>query len=211
MKVIQMLVGQMGVFAYIVGCEKTGEAIVIDPAGNEEEIVAQAQGEGLKIVKIVNTHTHADHTCGNTKVKELTGAEIIAHEADAPSMADAHNQNFAQMLGCPKLLPADSMVKGGDVITAGEEVALKVLHTPGHSPGCICLYTPGHVFTGDTMFVGGVGRTDLPGGSMSQMLKSIQDEILTLPDDTVVWPGHDYGPARRSTVAEQRDTNEFLR
>ena len=211
MKVIQMLVGQMGVFAYIVGCEKTGEAIVIDPAGNEEEIVARAQEEGLKIVKIVNTHTHADHTCGNTKVKELTGAEIIAHEADAPSMADAHNQSFAQMLGCSKLLPADNMVTGGDVITAGEEVALKVLHTPGHSPGGICLYTPGHVFTGDTLFVGGVGRTDLPGGSMAQMLKSIQNEILTLPDDTAVWPGHHYGPAPRSTVAEQRDTNEFLR
>ncbi len=211
MKVIQMLVGQMGVFAYIVGCEKTGEAIVIDPAGDEEEIVAKAAEEGLKIVKIVNTHTHADHTCGNTKIKELTGAEIIAHEADAPSMDSAHNQSFAQMLGCSRLLPADATVAAGDVVTAGEEVALKVLHTPGHSPGCICLYTPGHVFTGDTLFVGGVGRTDLPGGSMGQMLKSIQDEILTLPDDTVVWPGHHYGPAPRSTVAEQRDTNEFLR
>ncbi|RJX29762.1 MAG: MBL fold metallo-hydrolase, partial [Desulfarculus sp.] len=148
MKVIQMLVGQMGVFAYLVGCEATGEAVAIDPAGDEEQIVARAQAEGLKIVKIVNTHTHADHTCGNTKIKELTGAPIIAHEADAPHMDNAHNQSFAQMLGCSRLLPADETVKDGDVITAGQEVKLQVLHTPGHSPGCICLYTPGHVFTG---------------------------------------------------------------
>ncbi|MEW5914516.1 MAG: MBL fold metallo-hydrolase [Thermodesulfobacteriota bacterium] len=210
MKVIQMLVGQMGVFAYLVGCENTGQAVVIDPAGDEDQIVAKAQAEGLKIVKIVNTHTHADHTCGNTRIKELTGAPIIAHEADAPHMDNAHNQSFAQMLGCARLLPADQMVKDGDVISAGQEVQLKVLHTPGHSPGCICLYTPGHVFTGDTLFVGGVGRTDLPGGSWPRMLKSIQERILTLPDDTIVWPGHHYGPSPRSTVKHERETNEFL-
>jgi glyoxylase-like metal-dependent hydrolase (beta-lactamase superfamily II) len=211
MKIIQMLVGQMAVFAYLVGCEKTGEAVVIDPAGNEEEIVKRAQDEGLKIVKIVNTHAHPDHTCGNAKIKKLTGAPIIIHEADAAAINSPHALDFARMLGCNELPPADQTVRDGDVITAGEEVRLKVLSTPGHSDGCICLYTPGHVFTGDTLFVSGVGRTDLPGGSFGKMLGSIKSKILSLPDDTVVWPGHHYGPAPRSTVKQERETNEFLR
>ncbi|MCF8032450.1 MAG: MBL fold metallo-hydrolase [Desulfarculaceae bacterium] len=211
MKVIQMLVGQMAVFAYLVGCEKTGEAVVIDPAGNEEEIVKRAEEEGLKIVKIVNTHAHPDHTCGNAKLKALTGAPIVIHSADAEAMVSPHSLDFARMLGCTEIPRADETVEDGDVITAGEEVALKVLSTPGHSDGGVCLYTPGHVFTGDTLFVGGVGRTDLPGGSLSKMLASIKNQVLTLPDDTVVWPGHHYGPASRSTVKQERETNEFLR
>jgi glyoxylase-like metal-dependent hydrolase (beta-lactamase superfamily II) len=92
----------------------------------------------------------------------------------------------------------------------GDEVALTVVHTPGHTPGCICLHTTGHVFTGDTLFVGGVGRTDLPGGSWNQMLSSIRGRILSLPDDTVVWPGHHYGPRPRSTVGQEREGNPFL-
>lgn len=211
MKVIQLLVGQMQVFAYLVGCEKTGEAVVIDPAGNEEVIVAKAQENGLKIVKIVNTHAHPDHTCGNAKLKKLTGAPIIIHEDDAAAMTSPHSLDFARMLGCNELPPADQTVTDGDTITAGEEVKLKVLSTPGHSAGCICLYTPGHVFTGDTLFVGGVGRTDLPGGSWPKMLGSIKSRILTLPDDTIVWPGHHYGLAPKSTVKEERESNDFLR
>ena len=211
MKIIQMLVGQMAVFAYLVGCEKTGEAVVIDPAGNEEQIVKRAQEEGLKIVKIVNTHAHPDHTCGNFQLKELTNAPVIVHQADAAAMTSPHSLEFARMLGCSSIPEPDQTVEDGDIITAGEEVALKVLSTPGHSDGCICLYTPGHVFTGDTLFVGGVGRTDLPGGSFGKMLGSIKDKILTLPDETIVWPGHHYGPAPRSTVKQERDMNEFLR
>lgn len=210
MKVLQILVGQMAVFAYVVGCEETGQALVIDPAGSEQQIVDQAKSQGLTITKIVNTHGHPDHTCGNTKMKEITGAEIIVHEDDAESMISAHSQQFAQMMGCAPTPPADATFKEGDVIKVGNQVELKVLHTPGHTPGCVCLYTPGHVFTGDTLFVSGVGRTDLPGGSGPLMLKSIQERILTLPDDTVVWPGHNYGPANSSTVKTERDTNAFL-
>jgi len=210
MKIIQMLVGQMQVFAYLVGCEQTGQAVVIDPAGNEDQIVQKAQEEGLKIVKIVNTHGHPDHTCGNARVKELTGAPIVIHRADAEAMISPHAQDFARMLGCAGTPPADELVEDGDIIQAGQEVKLKVISTPGHTPGCICLYTPGSVFTGDTLFVGGVGRTDLPGGSWPTMLKSIQERILTLPDDTVVWPGHHYGHAPTSTVKQEREENAFL-
>jgi glyoxylase-like metal-dependent hydrolase (beta-lactamase superfamily II) len=210
MKIIQMLVGQMGVFAYLVGCDKTGEALVIDPAGDEDEIMAEAEKNGLAIKKIVNTHAHADHTCGNFRLRQLTGAPVMVHEADARLMTGARAVQFSQMLGCTPTPPADQTVKDGDVITAGQEVHLTVLHTPGHSPGCMCLYTPGNVFTGDTLFVGGVGRTDLPGGSWPQMLGSIENRILTLPEDTIVWPGHHYGHAPRSTVKQEKETNSFL-
>jgi glyoxylase-like metal-dependent hydrolase (beta-lactamase superfamily II) len=126
-------------------------------------------------------------------------------------MVSDEARQFAAMLGCTGTPPADQTVTDGEIISAGQEVALKVIHTPGHTPGCICLYTPGHVFTGDTLFVGGVGRTDLPGGSWNLMSKSIQERILTLPGDTVVWPGHDYGESTSSTVAHEREHNGFLR
>jgi glyoxylase-like metal-dependent hydrolase (beta-lactamase superfamily II) len=211
MKIEQIMVGQMSVYAYLVACEQTGQAVVIDPAGNEDRIVQRANEQGWTIVKIVNTHGHPDHTCGNTRVKELTGAPILVHAADAGPMVSHEARQFAAMLGCAGTPPADQTVTDGEIISAGQEVALKVIHTPGHTPGCICLYTPGHVFTGDTLFVGGVGRTDLPGGSSRVMLKSIQERILTLPGETVVWPGHDYGESTSSTVAHEREHNGFLR
>ncbi len=211
MKILQILVGQMAVFAYVVGCEQTGEALVIDPAGDEEQIVDEAQKQGLTIKKIVNTHGHPDHTCGNARLKELTGATIVVHQDDAEGMVSPSAAQFAQMLGCAGTPPADETVKDGDVIKVGQEVELTVLHTPGHTPGGMCLYTPGHVFTGDTLFVSGVGRTDLPGGSWPVMLKAITERILSLPDDTVVWPGHHYGPSPTSTVKNERETNGFLR
>jgi glyoxylase-like metal-dependent hydrolase (beta-lactamase superfamily II) len=210
MKITQILVGQMSVYAYVVGCEKTGQALVIDPAGEEDRIQAAAKKAGFTITKIVNTHGHPDHTCGNMRMKELTGSPIIIHEDDAAEMVSDHARQFAAMLGCPASPEADLLVKHGEEIKVGEEVALKVLHTPGHTPGCICLYTPGNVFTGDTLFVSGVGRTDLPGGSWPKMLTSIRGRILSLPDDTVVWPGHHYGPRPQSTVRLERETNPFL-
>lgn len=210
MKVIQLLVGQMAVFAYLVGCEETNQAVVIDPAGEEDRIKAEADKQGLTIAKIVNTHGHPDHTCGNARIKELTGAPIVVHEDDAQGMTSASANDFARMLGCAGTPPADETVKEGDHIKVGNEVDLTVIHTPGHTPGCMCLYTPGHVFTGDTLFVGGVGRTDLPGGSWPVMADSIKSRILTLPDDTIVWPGHHYGPATQSTVKNERETNAFI-
>lgn len=206
----QILTRPMQVFSYVVGCEKTGLAVVIDPAGDQEDIKARADDQGLEIVKIVNTHGHADHTCGNQRLKELTGADIVISRADAGLMQSAHSRQLAASLGCALSPPPDQTVEDGELITAGQEVSLKVIATPGHSPGGICLYTPGHVFTGDTLFVGAVGRTDLPGGSWPTMLAAITERILTLPDQTMVWPGHHYGHAPSSTVKEQREHNSFL-
>ena len=120
------------------------------------------------------------------------------------------NRAFTRMLGGEKSPRPDRLLKDGDIINIGR-TKLTVIHTPGHTKGSICLYTPGHLFTGDTLFVGGVGRTDLPGGSMSQMLKSIHEKLYTLPGDTHVWPGHDYGLSPSSTISREKETNPFTR
>ncbi len=211
MKILQLLVGQMAVYSYVVGCEQTGEALLIDPAGEERQVVEEARRHGLTITKIVNTHGHPDHTCGNSLAKELTGAPILVHQDDAGTMVSESARQFAQMLGCAGTPPADQTIADGERIEVGREVSLEVIHTPGHSPGSICLYSAGHLFTGDTLFVGGVGRTDLPGGSWSKMLSSITNRILTLPDETIIWPGHDYGPSSTSTVKYERESNPYLR
>ena len=209
MDIEQMKVGYMDVFCYIVACPVKKEALVIDPAGNEEHIVERIDQNGLVLKYIVNTHGHADHTCGNARMKELTGAEIIMHEEDDRLFNSPEGQIMARQLGFALSPHADIFVKDGDDITVGE-ITLKVLHTPGHSPGGICLLGDGNLFTGDTLFVGGIGRTDLPGASLTQFMNSINKKLLTLPTETIVWPGHDYGDKPSSTIGIEKWSNPFL-
>jgi hydroxyacylglutathione hydrolase len=208
MFVKQMQVGSMAVFAYIVACKKTNEALVIDPAANEEKIFKEATNRGYTIRYIVNTHSHIDHIMGNKRMKELTGAEIIIHEAEAYSLIHQH-PGMMSMFGAEPSPPADITVRDGNVITVGE-TSLEVLHTPGHSPGSISLYHKGMVFTGDLLFVGGVGRTDLEGGSVEVLVSSVRNRIFTLPDDTVVAPGHNYGDTPQSTVGREKVYNPYV-
>jgi len=209
MHIEQIKVGYMDVFCYIVACPVKKEALVIDPAGNEEEIVERIDKNGFILKYIVNTHGHGDHTCGNAKVKELTGAEIIMHEEDDKIFNSPEGREMTRQLGFNISPNADIFVKDGDDITVGD-VTLKVLHTPGHSPGGTCLLGEGNLFTGDTLFVGAIGRTDLPGASLSQLMNSINRKLLTLPIETVVWPGHDYGDKPSSTVGIEKWSNPFL-
>jgi glyoxylase-like metal-dependent hydrolase (beta-lactamase superfamily II) len=209
MEVQQMKVGFMEVFCYLVACPQTKEALVIDPAGDEERVVDEITQKGLDLKYIVNTHGHPDHTCGNAKVKTLTGAKIVIHELDALMINPAHGQEMARQWGFTPSPSPDRNVKDGDQIVVGK-VSLEVIHTPGHSPGGICLLGDGNCFTGDTLFVGAIGRTDIPGASMSQFMKSIKERLLTLPDETVVWPGHNYGFKPSSTVGEEKRTNPWL-
>ncbi len=205
MIVKQMEVGQMAVFAYLVGCEKTKEALAIDPAGDVDRILKEANKDGLKIKYIVNTHFHVDHMLGNKRMQDLTNATIVIHEKEAHALTHQSKQ-MLDMFGAEPSPPAGKTVKEGDVITIGE-VNLSVIHTPGHSPGAICLYGNGVVFTGDTLFVGGVGRTDLEGGSFKVLASSIRDKLFTLPDSTVVLPGHNYGSTPKSTIGVEKATN----
>lgn len=205
----QVMVGSMAVFAYLVGCEQTGKCLVIDPAGDEERIVRILKQKNWDLLYIVNTHGHPDHTCGNQAMVEMTGAKIVMHEADAELFDNPAARQVARQMGFPPSPPVDRAVGDGDPIPFGVE-SLTVIHTPGHTPGGICLYGEGNLFTGDTLFVGAVGRTDLPGGSLSILLHSLKHKIMALPDETIVWPGHDYGDRPTSTIGQEKKTNPYL-
>ena len=208
MFVKQIQVGGFAVFAYIVACKNTNEALVIDPAAEENRIFKEVESRGYTIKYIVNTHSHIDHVMGNRRMKELTNAEIIIHEKESSALVQ-QSPYMMQMFHAEPSPPADITVRDGDIITVGK-VSLKVLNTPGHSPGSICLYNKGMVFTGDTLFVGGVGRTDLGGGSLQQLVSSIRDKLFVLPDDTIVAPGHNYGDTPKSTIGKEKVYNPYV-
>jgi len=208
MRIEQIPVGVMQVCCYIVSCEETNEAAVIDPGGDERLILDRCAKNNLRVKYIIATHGHPDHVCGNGAIKEETGARIIMHKEDADFFWQPEVRNYFSMLGLPESPKPDILVTDGETISFGN-VTLQVIHTPGHTPGGICLYNPPDLFTGDTLFAGGVGRTDFPGGSTHGLMESIRDRLLGLPPDTVVWPGHGYGGSR-STIAEEARSNPFL-
>ncbi len=204
-----LTVGSLSTNCYVVWCSKTREAIVIDPGfdrqGEAEEVLGILKGNGLKVKFIVGTHGHPDHTCGNGAVKEATGASILIHEKDA-NMLNEQGKRLAELFGFRVNSPtADRLLKDGDAVRFGQE-ALRVLHTPGHSPGSVSLVGADCVFTGDTLFAGSIGRVDLPGGSGKEMMRSLLEKLAILPDRFVVYPGH--GP--KSTVGEEKRSNPFL-
>ena len=208
LQVQQITVGSMGVCCYIVSCPRTRKAGVIDPGGDVQRILAAVQAADLEVVCIIATHGHPDHVCGNRALKEATGADIVMHKADAEFFGRPEVSGYFDMLGLEASPPAEVLVEDGDQIQIGED-ALTVIHTPGHTPGGICLLNGLNLITGDTLFVGGLGRTDFPGGSQSELMDSINQRLLVLPDDTVVWPGHAYG-GTRSTIGEERRGNPYL-
>lgn len=205
----QIEVGNFGIFCYLIGDEKTGEGLFIDPSDGHEMLLKEAASHQLAIKYIVNTHSHIDHTMGNKIMVRRTGAKIIIHEADEPGLSDTPPE-ILEMFGAENPPPADILVKDGDAIRVGE-VALQVIHTPGHTPGGMCLFTNGMVFTGDTLFVGSIGRTDFPGGSYEDLEQSVRTRLYTLPGETVVFPGHNYGDRPTSTIEHERRTNAFIR
>lgn len=205
----QIQVGHMAVFAYLIGDEQTGEAMLVDPAADVGRLLGEARKRGLQIRLIVNTHGHVDHIAGNADCRKETGAKIVIHELDA-DMLTSTPSIMLRMFNAKASPPADLTVRDGDTVSAGG-ISLQVFHTPGHTPGGVCLYSPGFVLTGDTLFVESVGRTDFPGGSWEALRNSIVTRLLTLPEETVVLPGHNYGRVPRSTIGHEKRHNPFLR
>jgi hydroxyacylglutathione hydrolase len=202
-------VGPYRVFTYLVACPDSKEALLIDPGGPAPVLEKRLNQKDWRLRWIVNTHGHADHIAGNSLWAGATGAPIVIHRLDWEFFSRPEMQAEARREGFPPLTRADLLVEDGHRLPLGSQEAT-ILHTPGHTPGAICLYFPGHLFTGDTLFVGAAGRTDLPGGSLDQLIASLETRLMPLPDDTRLWPGHDYGEAPSSTLGQEKKTNPYL-
>jgi hydroxyacylglutathione hydrolase len=205
----QIEVGNFNNFSYLVADEQAKEGLFIDPSDDHDSLLGEAASHGLTIKYIVNTHHHIDHAMGNKEMVRRTGAKIVIHEADASGLLTTPRE-IMEMFGAQMSPPADILVSDGQFVRVGN-VALQVIHTPGHTPGGMCLLVDGVLFTGDTLFVGSVGRTDFPGGSPQELEHSIRTKLYTLPGETIVYPGHNYGMRPSSTIDRERRTNSFIR
>ncbi len=219
----RLVVGPLGVNCYILGDDAAREAFVIDPGGNARDILNALQLHQLKVSAIVNTHAHFDHVVALDEIRAATGAPFMIHVDEADMLAKAQASAALFGLAIPLQKPADRLLHDGDELNAGK-ISLKVLHTPGHTPGGICLLNgkvraqyiadtaiPSGIepllFAGDTLFQGSIGRTDFPGGDYAALMRSIRDKLFPLPDDTVVYPGH----GSSTTLREEKTLNPFLR
>ena len=173
----QVKVGPMENFAYILGCKKSGEAAIIDPGFEAEKLLETASELSMKVVAVINTHGHSDHIAENREIVSETGAKVIAHELAT--------------------FTVDQYIKDREKFKIGD-LTIETVHTPGHSPDSVCFIVNDEIiFTGDTLFVSECGRTDLPGGSNEDMYNSLVKIMRKMPDNLIVYPGHDYGPAKR--------------
>lgn len=207
-----MALGPIQANCYILGCEQTRQAVVIDPGDDSDRILSTLAADRLTVAHIINTHGHFDHVGANKRLQEVTGADILIHRADAPMLSQLSSAAAAWGLAAEDSPPAGRQLEDGDTITFGAHT-LTVLHTPGHTPGGICLYTEYNdnrtpkkaVFVGDTLFAGSIGRTDFPGGNYDTLIDSIRTKLFSLDDDVTVYPGH----MGNTTIGVEKRTNPF--
>ena len=202
-----IVVGPLGVNCFIMGCEETKQGVVVDPGGDTDKILTRIQEHGLKVAAVINTHGHFDHVGGNRQMIEMTGAPLWIHAADAPMLGRVAQVSSMYGLAGENSPDADHFLTDGMLIPFGNHF-VKVIHTPGHTPGGCCLYLEPQqtIITGDTLFADSVGRTDLPGGSYEQLVTSIRTRLFVLPDQVVAWPGH--GPS--TTIGHEKHHNPYL-
>jgi glyoxylase-like metal-dependent hydrolase (beta-lactamase superfamily II) len=200
-------VGPLQCNCSIIGDENTREAMVIDPGDDIEDIQAILVKNNLQVKQIVITHAHIDHVGGAMKLRAATGAPILLNQSDYALLKMLDVQATWIGVATPGEVKIDHSISTGDSVSAGSLQA-SVLHTPGHTEGSVCLYFPAEnkLIAGDTLFAGSIGRTDLPGGSMQKIMRSLHETVLALPDETVVVPGH--GPL--TTIGKERERNPFL-
>jgi glyoxylase-like metal-dependent hydrolase (beta-lactamase superfamily II) len=200
----------VGVFqenCWVIGNRRTSEAICIDPGDQADDILHMAKEMGVKIKAIANSHAHVDHILGVREVQRETGAKFYMHTAEAPIAGMAADTALRFTGQAAEHPPApDFSPDEGDIVEV-EGVQLRVIHTPGHTPGSLSYYTEGLLFSGDTLFAGSIGRTDLPGGDYEQEMASIIDKLLVLPDETIVLPGH----MQETRIGAEKQMNPFVR
>lgn len=206
MKVEMLVVGPVATNCYIVWCEDSWEAMVIDPGDEGGKILEAIRREEVEVKYVVNTHGHLDHIGANDVVRKACGAPLLIHRLDAEALENPELNLSAFFWREVKASPPDKVLEEGDHIRLGK-LKFKVLHTPGHSPGSICLLGEEAIFTGDTLFAGSIGRTDMPGGSFQKIMYSLKHRLLPLPDSLKVYPGH--GP--ETVLGYEKRVNPYLR
>lgn len=206
MKIVRIPAGIYAANCYIIYSEVTRDAIVVDPSGDVDDILSSIRENGLKIKYIVLTHGHADHIGGVKELKKVLSVPVMIHEDDREILVDGNkNLSTIMAMGTVEIEP-DILLKDGDIIEFGDEKA-QVIHTPGHTRGGICIKIGDSMITGDTLFTGSIGRTDLLGGDYDSIINSIKDKIMIYSDDIKVFPGH----GAPSTIGRERTSNPFLR
>ena len=201
-----IVVGPLEVNCYILGCEDTKEAAIIDPGDNADEIISNIEKEGLNPKFIINTHAHFDHIGGVKVIQDHFKIDFILHEGDLFLVENASEQATAFGLKPISKPVVNKNATNGEKVNLGNK-SITVIHTPGHSPGGVCYYSDNNVFVGDTLFAGSIGRTDLPGGSYDTLINSIKENLFPLGDSTIVYPGH--GPS--TTIRNEKEHNPFLK
>jgi len=203
----KLAVGPIMANCFIVGCENTKEAVVIDPGDDVDKILMVLSKHSLKVRYILNTHGHFDHVGGNKRLKQVTGADLYIHKNDE-HMLETLNSHAAMFgLSAENSPPADHYLNDDDELVFGDDIKIRVIHTPGHSEGGVCFLIDGKLFAGDTIFERSIGRTDLPGGSMKVLLESIKTRLFVLNDDIRVYCGHGF----ETTIGDEKRENPFVR
>ncbi len=211
MPVETLIVGPLQVCCYLFYDATTLEGVIIDPGDADQKILQKVEAMNLKIKYILGTHGHPDHLLGVDFLRSVLKVPFFLHREDHRFFQIPENFLTFKLWGFPENPKADALLEEGQILKIGN-THLQVIHTPGHSPGSVCFWNKEEnlLFTGDTLFVEGIGRADLPGGNYNLMMKSIREKILILPKDTLIYPGHDYGSKSVSTLEEQLMENPFL-
>jgi hydroxyacylglutathione hydrolase len=201
------VLNDLGTNCYVVAAQANGPCAVIDPCGVDmTPVLDYVKQQNLTITHIINTHWHGDHVVGNEEIRKFSGAPVYMHELDAPYLTQANDQ-LLRFLGASDitLKPVDHLLHEGDKLEVGD-LTFEVIHTPGHTVGGITLHSDGVLFTGDTLMAGTIGRSDFPGGSFTDLIRSIREKLLPFSDDTVIYPGH----GEPSTIGEEKMLNPFV-